>query len=403
MKFLVWGIPVLLVGAIGIFFLVHSDSNPVSVPLSVQNLLGSVASTSNFTTSSTSYRGVYVISGNLRSASNNLPDSVYQVPYIDGVIVMGLWNQIEPSAGTYNWTVVDHEINRAVASHKKIVIDVTAGAFAPAWLYQAPYNVPHDTFLWGPHNGQYNGTCSPYVLPAPWDSQYDQAYASMMSVYSAHLKSIPGAYAAVSRVRITGADTLTDELHLAFCTTSNGLQQWQALGYTPDKMIAGGEALMSAVNSAFPDKMLSLSIIQSNDLPYINNAGQIVTPSDPTFVDVKQSLIDYALSSASGFSHRFAVQWNGFQSGGYDAAPAVLAAGKAGAVVGWQTNEFGGQSGSECSNGTGGPNIACTNAGFQDILDSMIKDQGQYAEIFPADLQKFPAAVTEAQQRFAAL
>jgi hypothetical protein len=296
---------------------------------------------------SNTFKGIYVVGGNLKTPQSILPAAIYATPYIDGVIVGGLWNQIEPSPGVYDWSIVDQEITRAVASNKKIAINVTAGAYAPSWLYAAPYNVPHDTFLWGNHDGA-NGSCDPYVLPAPWDPQYEQAWASMMSAYAQHLQSIPGAYAATTRVRLTGINTLTDELHLAFCSTSNGLALWQGLGYTPDKLLAAAKVLMSATNAAFPDKILSLSVIEAGGLPLINDAGQVVTTRDPSYIDVKQMLIDYALSPASGISKRFAVQWNGFQNPS-TAARSVIAAGQKGAIVGWETNEFGGlTNGAEC-------------------------------------------------------
>jgi hypothetical protein len=293
-------------------------------------------------------KGIYVLGPNLKTAQSGLPATIYSTPYIDGIVINALWNQIEPSAGVYDWSVVDQEITQAVANKKKIAVDVTAGAYAPSWLYESPYNVPHDTFLWGNHDGV-NGPCTPYVLPAPWSPQYEQAYAAMMTAFAQHLQSIPGAYAATTRVRLTGINTLTDELHLAFCSSSNGLALWQALGYTPDKLLAAAEVLMGAVNAAFPDKVLSLSILQAGDLPLINDAGQVIAVNDPSYIDVKQMLIDYALSPASGISNRFAVQWNGFQNP-TTASRTVIAAGQKGAIVGWETNEFGGlTNGAECN------------------------------------------------------
>jgi len=299
--------------------------------------------------SNTPFRGIYVITGNLKTAGSILPDTVYATPYIDGVVLGALWNQIEPSPGVYDWSVVDQEIMRAVANKKKIAVNVTAGAYAPSWLYETPYNVPHDTFLWGNHDGA-NGPCNPYVLPAPWDPQYEGAFGAMMTAFAQHLQSLPGAYAATSRIRLTGINTLTDELHLAFCSSSNGLALWQGLGYTPDKLLAAAEVLMSATNAAFPDKILSLSVIEAGGLPLINDAGQAITVNDPSYIDVKQRLIDYALSPASGISGRFAVQWNGFLQDPSTAAPSVIAAGKKGAIVGWETNEHGGlTNGAECN------------------------------------------------------
>jgi hypothetical protein len=281
-----------------------------------------------------------VLTGNLKNAQSVLPDSIYSAD-IDGIVLGALWNQINPAAGVYDWSVVDLEITRAVAAKKTIAINVTCGAYTPDWLLD---EVPHATFLWGNHDCADGGT--EYVLPAPWAPAYTAAYAAMMLALSAHLKSIPGAYAAVNRVRLTGINTLTDELHLAFCSGSNGLALWQGLGYTPAKILGAAKTLLAAVNAAFPDKLLSQSIIQSSgDLPLINNAGKAISDKDPTFVNVKELLVDYALSV---LKNRFAVQWNGFQTPA-GASQFVLNAAKKGALVGWQTNEDGGTAnGAEC-------------------------------------------------------
>ncbi len=169
-----------------------------------------------------------------------------------------------------------------------------------------------------------------------------------MAAFAAHLRDIPGAYAATTRVRLTGINTLTDELHLAFCPNSDGLAVWQGLGYTPYRLLEAAKSLLRATDEAFPDKLLSLSVIEAGGLPLINDAGQVVSTRDPSYINVKQELIDYALSPESGISNRFAVQWNGFQTASR-AARSVIAAGQRGAVVGWETNEFGGLAyGAEC-------------------------------------------------------
>ena len=293
------------------------------------------------------FNGAYVVTGNLKGPGSILPASIYSSPYVNGVMITALWNQIEPSPGVYDWSIVDLEITRAVASKKKIAISVTAGAYAPPWLYTAPFNVPHGRFLWANHNGAH-GVCTPYLLPAPWAPQYEKAWGSLMAAFATHLQDIPGAYAATTRVRLTGINTLTDELHLAFCPNSDGLAVWQSLGYTPYKLLEAAKALLRATDEAFPDKLLSLSVIEAGGLPLINDAGQVITTRDLSYINVKQQLIDYALSPESGISNRFAVQWNGFQTVS-GAARSVIAAGQKGAVIGWQTNEFGGNTyGAEC-------------------------------------------------------
>ncbi len=78
-----------------------------------------------------SVSGVYVVSRILRRTADNLPDSVYESPDIDGVVISAPWNDIEPSPGVYDWTLVDTEIKRAVANGKKITSRMIRSIFHP--------------------------------------------------------------------------------------------------------------------------------------------------------------------------------------------------------------------------------------------------------------------------------
>jgi hypothetical protein len=346
------------------------------------------------------FRGIYVVSN--FSKSNNeqkssFDERVYSLPYIDGIVIEGLWSSIEPSPNNYDWTLVDAQIVKAISNNKKITLAITAGAYTPAWLYQPPYEVVHDTFYWSSHGGNTGKECVPYVLPAPWDLQFEEAYTNMMKALSEHLKTIDGAYESVTRIKLTGINTLTNELHLGFCKNTDGLLRWQKLGYTPDKILASGKILMNAVNNAFPDKVLALNIIESGGLPLISNKGEIIEKTNPDYVDAKQSLIEYGLASV--FKNRFSVQWNGFNSEDTSGRESILNAKKEGAIIGWQTNNYGGPlSGAQCYGKTT-ESSPCAEDDYQKILDAMIDSGGNYLEIFSVNAVQFPKAITEAGLR----
>ncbi|HTT82419.1 MAG TPA: hypothetical protein VMF67_02965 [Rhizomicrobium sp.] len=347
------------------------------------------------------YQGIYVVSQRLKDDHSLLPSSIYSTPYINGIMVSALWYQIEPSPGTYDWSLVDAEVNAAVASGKYISIGVTAGMYTPTWLYSAPYNVPYGNFMWGAHSGTRKHACEPVTVPVPWDSNYLQAYGTMIQALSNHLQSIQGAYNLVTRVKLTGANTATDELHLAYCSDTEGPQTWQALGYTPNLMYAAGQSLMQSVNTAFPDQLLDLNIIENGGLPPINNEGEIVSKKSKTYVNVEWNLITWALSSASGFNTRFGVQWNAFNSNTANDPPQmVLDAGRQGAVMGWQTNDFGGiPVGTECNGGYANA-VPCDDPGYQGILDGAINVGGQFVEVWPVNVPEFPSAFEQAEGLF---
>lgn len=350
-----------------------------------------------------SVSGVYVVSRILRRTADNLPDSVYESPDIDGVVISAPWNDIEPSPGVYDWTLVDTEIKRAVANGKKITIAIHTGVWTPSWLFAAPYNVAHDTFYFSSSNGADGKPCTAYTMPAPWDSTYESQYAQVVQAYANHLKSIPGAYDAVTRVKLSGINTISVELHLGYCSNSDGLSRWQTLGYTPDKLIAAAKALAGSVNQAFPDKVLSLDILVENALPTINNSGQVVTKTSPTFVDVTQSLIRYFGTPSSGFNNRFAVQWDGFSSTQNAAfTQSVAEARELGIILGGGTNNFGGKGAIGC--GLKAAPTECDDTQFQSILDGIISEGGAYIEISSAaSVSQFPDAIAEAQARLTAL
>jgi hypothetical protein len=354
------------------------------------------ASVSQQTTPSfKSYSGVYVQSDPLRGPSQKLPDSVYSAPQVNGVSLGLIWSTIEPSAGVFDWSTLDAEVTRAVASGKKISISVDANrdvlgsdAFStPPWLFNEGVPELQFTAL------RQNGTSYTVDLAPPWNPTYQQAYAAMMQALSSHLHSIGGAYADTTIVKVTGIDQITAETRLP--ATTNSTLIWQAAGYTPNAVINAWKTLATSVNAAFPDKVLGTEVLDGSAFPPINNQGQIVTPSDPSYVDVTQQIINAGLASYAG---RYEVQWDGLNSSFL--SHVVLGAEQQGAIGGWQTNHWltsGAGFGSSFSTA-----MTPTQSQYQQILDFGARQgAGQYIEIWPSDLQQFPNAVAEARNRIA--
>src|SRR5262249_10471095 len=138
----------------------------------------------------------------------------------------------------------------------------------------------------------------------------------MMQALSDHLKTIPGAYEAVTMVKITGMSQVSAETWLPSATNTaggvtNSIPIWQQVGYTPSKALAAWNGFADATNAAFPDKILSMESIATGAFPPIDENGNLVSTKDPTYVDVVEQIIQ---SGVNKFGNRFAVQWDGLNT-----------------------------------------------------------------------------------------
>src|SRR5262245_42609817 len=216
-----------------------------------------------------SFEGIYAQSNALLSAKQALPDAVYASDAVTGVSLNLVWNTLEPEKGVYDWSTLDHEVMRAVESGKQISLAVTPNRpDAPSWLFEAGANQLDFTVA-------SHGNLRPQdvSMAAPWDPVYQTEYANMMSSLADHLKSIPGAYEAVSVVKITGIGPATGELKRPSNENYPSTATWQAAGYTPDKVIEAWKDFAESTNAAFSDKILGIQACEKYAFPLIDNDG----------------------------------------------------------------------------------------------------------------------------------
>jgi hypothetical protein len=329
------------------------------------------------------YQGIYAQT-TLVSLKQALPDSVYSSSSITGVSLNLVWNTIEPGKGVYDWTTLDHEVQRALATGKQLALSVTPNhPDTPQWLIAE--GVDANTF-----KGALHGYIRPQeiTIASPWDPIYQSEYANMMNALAQHLKSIPGAYDAVSLVKISGIGGITYELKLPNQFNSNAV--WQAAGYTPDKVIQAWKAFAQSTENAFSDKILAIMPGEKHPFPMIDNYGNIVTEKSPTYVDITSKIISIGLQM---FGDKFMVEWGGVGSGHLSSV--VTAAQQQGAIGGYQTNHF---LPSGIGVGAFGSAVAPDEATYQSILEGAITKGGvQYLEVWAGDAARNPHALSEAQ------
>ena len=159
--------------------------------------------------------------------------------------------------------------------------------------------------------------------------------------------------------------------------------------------------MATGVAEAFPDKLLAQEVVGSNDFPPIGEDGQVrshPTAKDQIIPTVKDQILRSGLTHFPG---RFAVQWNGLRRKGKYLS-AVVRAGRAGAVIGWQTRAYSRPDGESCNPGNPRRPRQCHAQMYRTILDRGINLGGRYIEIWPSDAVQFRDALAGAQMKISA-
>jgi hypothetical protein len=327
--------------------------------------------------------------------------------FVDGGIITVQWSVIEPQPGTYDFSSVDSWVQAIAAQHKKIGLGVMAGTFTPAWLYSSPYNVPKNEFNFN-RNPQGGSVCALLVLPSPWNETFIKEYNQMIDALARHLhefqaSGVPrgAAYDALRIVKLGGINNTSEELRLVAnkgdngpCHQSDARKIWADAGFTPSRIEKAWRDLIEHFGRVFPDKILSVDIIQVGAFPPIDDSGHIYVPPPRTVDQLTTRLIDVALSRFKG---RLSVQWNALSQ--REPNPAVTDAGAKGAIVAWQLNEFlGPQGGTGCFDGE--QRVPCRSVeDFDATLRNGMDRGAHFIEIWAKNVDEFEPAFHRAHER----
>jgi hypothetical protein len=327
--------------------------------------------------------------------------------FVDGGVITLQWSQLEPKPGVYDFSDLDQWIVNIAGQHKKISLAVMAGMYTPDWLYSAPFNVPKNEFKYN-RDPQGAPVCTVLVLPSPWDARFISQYNNVVAAVAQHIRDFqaPGiahgaAYAALRIVKLDGINNTTEELRLVAnkgdngpCQQSDARQVWAKAGFAPRKIEAAWQKLIENTGRTFNDKILSMDLIQVAAFPAIDDSGAIYTPPPRSVDSLTTRLVEIALSRFKG---RLAVQWNALSH--LEPNPAVTDAGRNGAIVAWQMNEFlGPQGGSGCFYGE--QRRPCKSPDdFYAILANGIDHDARFIEIWAKNVDEFEPAFRKAHAR----
>ncbi|MBN9633104.1 MAG: DUF4832 domain-containing protein, partial [Actinobacteria bacterium] len=214
-------------------------------------------------------------------------------PEFTNVAVLSDWGTLEPSPGTYDWTLLDNAISYWSSQGKRIHFRIgtdgmevgpgtTYSGGAPLWLASSPYGVAYQT------------KCDNQTLTAPTCLNANASQAAMFRVwniadpqYLARLQSFMAAFGARY-----DHDSRIDTIDL------RGYGEWGEWhsGFDITSMTTRISALKGIIDAwvgAFPDKVLNLS--DSYEWRTAQLPAGVTSPA--TYADfMKNSAFDYALT-----------------------------------------------------------------------------------------------------------
>ena len=118
-------------------------------------------------------RGIYVA---LRVNDLELSDeSCWNDSDVKGALLRARWGDIEKVQGTYDWDFFDRGIALAGAHDKKVMLSISCGTEAPAWIYE------QGAAKWST-TGKWHGT---QTQPAPWDQAFQRQLGKLIAAFGA--------------------------------------------------------------------------------------------------------------------------------------------------------------------------------------------------------------------------
>ncbi len=151
---------------------------------------------------------------------------------IDGMRLRPIWSDVQPGAGTYDWSDIDELLDLATQHGKFIGLSLSAGICTPRWVYDAgatEYHLQDGSRL---------------SMPLPWDPVFQSKWLPFVRTMGQRYDGNP----ALRYVVISGLGQLI-ETHLAKTTADNNALT--ALG-GPPAWEAAAKQIIAGYAQAFP-------------------------------------------------------------------------------------------------------------------------------------------------------
>ena len=126
---------------------------------------------------------------------------------IDGIALVLDWSKIEPSQGAFDTATIDSQLNEAKQFQLPVELAIRAGRSVPSWVSPGAQL----RLAYGTHGGT-TANCSPVVMPPPWDSAYQGAFAVILKKTADYVRSKG---VTILAAKLTGINATTEEVQAA--------------------------------------------------------------------------------------------------------------------------------------------------------------------------------------------
>ena len=215
----------------------------------------------------------------LHSYFQGLLASLLSDPAISGVTIGQRWDNMQPTSATaYDWSYIDDAFNAATAVGKTVQLILTPGFDSPTWLLKqipscdplfssgsAPADCGKVTFKGFPEQARADGN----VLPLPWNSVYQTAWATFLTALNARY----GSNRAFVALAIAGPVGASDEM--IFPNNQNTT-------VTQPSGLSADDTWTALVQHSFPGN----AAYQNNDQAFIDAWDQAIDTHEKIFSGV---------------------------------------------------------------------------------------------------------------------
>jgi hypothetical protein len=221
----------------------------------------------------------------LQKADTPAPTAILSSPLITGISLRTKWTTVENSENTYDWSFIDGEVTKATLAGKSILLRaISGGVNVPDWVY--PKGAQKFSYI--DMNSNHPTYGQAMTMAVPWDPVFLQE--KIRFIQAAGVK-----YSNNSNIKVVGeaaANSSTDDWHIPH--TSADIQNWNAIGYTSQKLINVCELIIDTTMAAFPKQAMSMAFWEN---------GKLDNPSDL----VSRSVMAYARGK---YGSRFIIEIN---------------------------------------------------------------------------------------------
>lgn len=232
--------------------------------------------------------GIYVMGPKDAQAQS----TTWESESISGVFLRLRWDKLDGgpdwaarldwTAGQrYDWTVLDHEMDQAVANGKMFSLGIKAGRYGtPDWIFAAGVT---------PLRFNDDRTSTPVAcgdtvwLGNPAEATYRDLYNEMLTAVGAHIRENNEWYRSLSYIKLCGANRDTHENMLPSSCQAGCIcnpEVWANAGYTPEGLYDFYQEQAETILEAFPNKSMSYMLIQAG-FPRVNEDGDYLGLAGP--------------------------------------------------------------------------------------------------------------------------